>query len=354
MSRGNTVSSLPQGISTLRLALIGCGAVAERCYVPALARLGLRPEVVVDRDWRRAQATAEQTGARRTATDTADVVAEMDAAIVATPPSSHAEIGTLLLSEGVHVLLEKPMATSIEGCERLSAAAAASGAVLAVGLMRRHAHSNRWVKAFLRAGFDCELESLDVRDGYVFGWPFASDYLLHPDQSGGGVLADIGPHVLDLVLMWIGKPDRLAYFDDAFGGVEADCELYLGFSSGAFAFAELSRTRHLRNSAVLRGRDWMLDVSLHRNELRAHPTSLLRRELAGVRGNRLPHQDLVDLFVREIRDWLHAVATGGPPAAGAEAGTALVELVAGCYEARQPLILPWLAAPAPATVNPMR
>ena len=65
--------------------------------------------------------------------DPGELMGQVDAVLLATPNASHASIGVPLLESGVHVLVEKPMARTVAECDRLLAAAAAGGAVLAVG-----------------------------------------------------------------------------------------------------------------------------------------------------------------------------------------------------------------------------
>ena len=70
-----------------------------------------------------------------------------------------------------------------------------------------------------------DIISFDLRQGVVLNWAVSSDYLLKKDKAGGGVLFDFGPHILDLMLWWFGDYERVEYYDDAAGGIEANCEL---------------------------------------------------------------------------------------------------------------------------------
>jgi predicted dehydrogenase len=62
-----------------------------------------------------------------------DLAGEIEAAVVAAPTVAHAEMGCALLDRGLHVLIEKPLAASLEEADRLLASASAGGRVLAVG-----------------------------------------------------------------------------------------------------------------------------------------------------------------------------------------------------------------------------
>ncbi len=62
-----------------------------------------------------------------------ELAGQIDAAVLAVPTYAHAQIGCQLLAAGVHLLVEKPMASTLEEADRLLAAAAGTGRVLAVG-----------------------------------------------------------------------------------------------------------------------------------------------------------------------------------------------------------------------------
>lgn len=74
------------------------------------------------------------------ARDVRDVVGDVEAVVVCTPTGDHATHAEALLSRGLHVLVEKPMALEVEAAERMRARAAETGCVLAVGhQLLRHA-----------------------------------------------------------------------------------------------------------------------------------------------------------------------------------------------------------------------
>jgi predicted dehydrogenase len=117
--------------SPLRVGVVGAGAMG-RNHVRNLAALpGVELVGVHDPRAEAAEAVAAEHGTRAFA-DLADLAGRIDAAVVASPTVSHAAIGCELLGRGLHVLIEKPIAASLEEADRLIAAAA-GGKVLAVG-----------------------------------------------------------------------------------------------------------------------------------------------------------------------------------------------------------------------------
>lgn len=337
-----------------RIAIIGCGAVTEWRHLPALAALQMRPALLVDTNVARARELAKSSGATHVSDRYEPWASEIDAAIVALPHHLHAPVSIDLLRRGIHVLVEKPLAMDHAQCEAVVAAAAESGKVLAVGLMRRFLHGARWLKSALDAGVFGPITSFDVREGFVYGWPVASSFFFHRETSGGGVLADLGAHTLDLLLWWLGEPDSVEYSDDSYGGVEADCKLRLTLRGGAQGTVELSRTRKLRNSAILRGRDGEVEISLDEkrmNVIAAKPERLLSYRAGGLRGDRLPRQLFRELFEAQIRDWLAAIRSGGSPRVSGAEGTRAILLTQACYAKRRLWELPWVrpaAAPSDA------
>lgn len=330
---------------TPRIAILGCGAVTEWRHLPALAALRITPTVLIDTNVARAEQLAKRFGVTRAASAYEPWISEIDAAIVALPHHLHGPVSTDLLRRGIHVLVEKPLAMSRAEADGVIATTRESGKVLAVGLMRRFLYGARWLKGALDADVLGKIESFDVREGFVYGWPVASSFFFRRETSGGGVLADLGAHTLDLVLWWLGEPRSVEYFDDSYGGVEADCKLSLTMASGAQGTVELSRTRALRNSAIFRGTRGELEFSLDErrlNAMTATPAELLQNRCDGMRGDKLPKQVFKQLFQDQIRDWLSAIRTGASPRVSGEDGTREISLVEACYENRKLWELPWV------------
>jgi UDP-N-acetylglucosamine 3-dehydrogenase len=137
----------------VRLAVVGCGAVAQIHHLPAIvASSRVEAAVLVDADEKRARALAERFGVPEVATDVASLPGTVDAAVIALPNSLHAPVSIELLRRGVHVLVEKPMAVSVRECDEMIDAAKTGRAVLAVGLDFRFFEASRFVRDQLRDG----------------------------------------------------------------------------------------------------------------------------------------------------------------------------------------------------------
>jgi predicted dehydrogenase len=338
--------------SQLRIAIIGCGAVTELVHLPELAKMGVRPALLVDKNIKRAELLANKFGVPWIGEDYRSGWTSVggghsrqldgyDAAIIALPHHLHAPVSIELLEKGIHLLVEKPMAMSSAETEVMIAAARKSSATLAVGLARRFVDSAIWVKAALDASLLGDIQSFDIQEGYVYSWPIASSFMFRR-EAGGGVLMDTGAHTLDLMLWWLGDVTRFVYLDDSYGGVEANCEMHLTMKSGASGFVSLSRTRSQRNTAIIRGTRGEIEVPVFGNRLQANPQSLLRFKAGNVAGDKLKPRDTKKIRVRMFEDWFRAIEEHREPAISGGEGARSIALIESLLANRQLLEYPWM------------
>ncbi|HEX4959503.1 MAG TPA: Gfo/Idh/MocA family oxidoreductase [Thermoanaerobaculia bacterium] len=341
----------------LRLAVVGCGAVAAIHHLPAISRCrGAEAVVLVDADPKRAQDLAARFGVAETETDYRSLPGRVDAAVVALPNSLHAPVSIDLLRQGVHVLVEKPMALNVQECDAMIAAAEAARSVLAVGLEFRFFDSSLFVRNLLHDGLLGKIRRFEMHQGVIPRWPFATDFLLKKETAGGGVLADFGVHVLDLLLWWLGDWTDVEYRDDAQGGIESDCELLLALGGATGAVTgpvrgtiEISRTRNLANTCLFEGERASLEVGIWD----ADPSIRLllgdREVVLDGRARRpeSPGVDFLEAFVRQIDDFAAAIRERREPHVPGREGRRSQALIAECYARRQPLELPWAVVATP-------
>lgn len=335
-----------------RLAIIGCGAVVQHHLLPALRRIGWRPDVLVDPSERNLAATAAIAGGGKALVKTADwtkVAASFDAAIVAAPHTLHGPIGKALIAAGKHVFMEKPLATSVADARLMLEAAGQAGTILSVGLLRRYLHVTRWMKALLEAGVLGTIRRFEAREGFVFNWATSTDGLLKPGLAGGGVLMDTGAHTLDQILWWLGEARITRYRDDAMTGVEADCQIELELAAGGHGLIELSRSRELPNTCRIEGTKGFVEVHLYRNEVLSCSENVRAFKAHGFGVGSFPEQRFPELFGAELADFRKSIAGGRQLGVAGVEGLRSIEVIEACYERREPLEMPWDAAmPQPA------
>jgi predicted dehydrogenase len=129
-----------EDVVTIRLGVIGAGTISQAIHLPAARRLASDIELTAIHDLspQRTREVAHSFGARPAESAEALIsAADVDAVVIATP-GSHAELTTIALHAGKHVLAEKPLALTIADVRRLDELATEHGVVLQVGYMKMY------------------------------------------------------------------------------------------------------------------------------------------------------------------------------------------------------------------------
>jgi len=319
-----TASDLPP----LRLGLAGYGLAGEVFHAPLIAATpGLELARILTRDPQRsARATARYPGAV-VVPSVAEVLADVDAVVVATPNRTHVEVALAALDRGLAVIVDKPLASDATGARRLVDA----GGRLTVFQNRR------WDGDFLTArhlvadgalGPITRFESRFERYRSVVApdaWRESGD-----PADGGGVLLDLAPHLVDQAIVLLGPVDEIhAEIDARRPGAQVPDDVFLA----------------LHHTGGARSHLWMSAVApLHGPRLR----------LSGLRGG-----FAVDGLDPQEAE-LHAGASPhhqdfglAPPGHLTTAeGTSALPLVRGAYLTFYAMVRDWLHGEGPIPVDP--
>lgn len=169
----------------LRAAVVGCGAFGQNHIRVIRQSEGVELAATVDPDPARVATYA----------DWRELIGKVDVAVVATPTMAHAEIGVGLLESGIDVLVEKPIAASVEEAQWLIDAARTHGRILQVGHLERFNPGVMALESVLTIPLFFEIHRLSM---------FA------PRSLDVDVLLDLMIHDIDIVLSLVGKlPDEV-------------------------------------------------------------------------------------------------------------------------------------------------
>ncbi|MGK5532181.1 Gfo/Idh/MocA family protein [Streptomyces sp. URMC 129] len=228
----------------MRIGLLGTGPWARLTHGPALVE---HPGTELVGVWgRRPEAAAELAGRLNTrAYEDADALfADCDAVAFALPPDVQAPLAVRAAAAGCHLLLDKPVATSVPAARELAAAVAAAGVASVVFFTLRFApESAAWVAAqSATKGW-----VTGRADWYspVFGGS-GSPYQDSPWRRERGALWDLGPHTLSLLLPPLGDVDSVT----AARGPGDLVHIALGHASGASSTMTLTHTVPPQASSV--------------------------------------------------------------------------------------------------------
>lgn len=191
------------------IGIIGSGGIAQAAHMPGYAAYPdlCRIVAVADINPEVAKTAAEKFNVPHVFTDYRDLLKlrEVDAVSVCTPNYLHKQPTIEALEAGKHVLVEKPMAMNAREGREMLEAAKRTGKKLQVALNMRFSTGVRTIKRFIDAGKLGEIyyaRAQALRRRGIPGW----GVFTQKDKQGGGPLIDIGVHILDATLYFMGHP----------------------------------------------------------------------------------------------------------------------------------------------------
>ena len=214
-------------MTKLRTAIVGAGKMGK-IHAKVYSKLdNAKLVAVADNDIERAKALAEKYDCLAV-TDPADLIGKVDAVTISAPTIAHHEVATMLLKNKIPVLIEKPLASSVQQGREIVELAAANDTIVAVGHSER---CNPVVQAMKR--LDIEPKFIEVTR--VSPYPFRSMDI--------GVVLDVMIHDIDIILSLANSPVKRV--DAAGVNVIADhedvCNARIIFENGCIANVTASR-----------------------------------------------------------------------------------------------------------------
>jgi len=197
----------------VRVGVIGCGAVAFYCHLPALRRIG-GVKVVAGADpdeGARMRVRRKVRGSMHS--DPQEILQrpDIDAVIISVPPHLHADIAVAAAMAGKHLYLEKPVATTMSDAARIADAVARGGVTAVTGFNRRLHPLYEQARTILHAGRVGQVRAVQT----TYTEPSPPDGMpawKRWRHTGGGALLDLASHHFDL-LRW--------FLDDEIGVIGA-------------------------------------------------------------------------------------------------------------------------------------
>lgn len=342
-----------------RMAVVGCGHLGAIHARLLAAREDVEFVAVADPVSEARERVAAAYGCRALA-EFRDLRGLVDAAVVAAPTGLHAAVALPLLEAGIDLLVEKPLAASVEDARAISVAARRHGRVVAVGHVERF--NPAWRAAVEFAPGATVVEAVRAA-------PFTFRSL------DVGVVHDLMIHDIDLVLSL--EPGRLERVEGqgilASGGFEDAVRARLVFSSGLVADLSASRiSPRLQRTISIWSPQGLVHADLNAKTVEAVTPSSGVCEGTFVAAD-VPAADraaLKDSFFKDVlplrsvtvtdvnaiacehEDFLAALRTARPPLVTAAAGAAAVEIAARVIDALECVRL-GAAGPLPPATLPL-
>ena len=324
----------PIGIAVVGYGYWGPNVVRNIIERPEFRLLG-----VCERDPARAEDFARRYPARTAEPDLDALLLDprVQAVSIATPPRTHYELVRRALEAGKHVLVEKPLATSVAEAEELIEIAGQADRVLMPGHTFLYSPPVNKVRELIRSG--------ELGDVYFITSSRMNLGLYQPD----GVISDLAPHDLSILLYWLGRPvtQIAASAQSIFqNGVPETAFLTLTFAGGATANVQISwlAPRKVRQMVVVGSKrmvqyedtssdesvriyDRGLDVSLAEA-----PATFGEYQLTYRSGDIVvPRIEAAEPLGLELADFAHAIRTREEPRSSSALGLEIVRALEAAH-----------------------
>jgi predicted dehydrogenase len=305
-------------LTPVRVAAVGCGYWGPNVIRNLYSLPGFELNWVCDIDAQRLSPVAARYPAVRSTTEIDDIFEDpsVDAVYLSTPVSTHYELVKRALESGKHVLVEKPLATTVQQAEALADLAARTGLTLMVGHTFVFSPPVRKVKELIEAG--------QIGPIYYIETTRVNLGLFQKDVS---VLWDLGPHDVSILNYWLDEvPVRVTARGRSFHGetLEDVAFLILEFPSGTLAQVQISwlaPSKLRRTSIVGRHRMVVYDdlepvekVKIFDRGVDRQPASYGEFQLTYRSGDILsPRLDTTEPLYLECAHFLECIQTGREP-----------------------------------------
>lgn len=290
-------------MSRVRVGVIGCGGISTAAHIPILMQMRSVEITAIADTEERARRMARRLGPSASQHATIEDLLQagnIDAVVIALPTALHASAATLALTSGVHVYLEKPVATALADTAPLLEAWRKSGRIGAIG------HNYRFNALYQRMresiGSGSIGNPLEIRTEFAVPSPPPGSWR-DSNASGGGVLLDLATHHIDLIRFITGDEVQSVSAVIESRRSESDfatIEMTLG--SQTTASITCSYADHFSDTVAVRGERGTVRVDRARSwDVEFIPSG---REMPGLH-KRLPSLNQLRHVVRKLRSPFH-------------------------------------------------
>ncbi|HEY0187094.1 MAG TPA: Gfo/Idh/MocA family oxidoreductase [Cellulomonas sp.] len=335
--------------AVIKVGIIGTGGISTahvQGYLahPDVARIVAMADVVPGKAAAKAAAAGLTDVACYTSAHELLTAGGVDLVSIATPPESHAALTVAALDHGVHVLVEKPMAPSVEECDAMLAAQRRSGRLLSVVAQNRFRDEMLVLKTALDSGLAGPVSHVQVNSSWWRGLPYYDLWWRGTwDVEGGGCTLNHAIHHIDLLLWLLGSPDSVqAVLTNAQHENSEVEDLAVATMRYGRAIAQLTASvvhHGEEQEIVVQGRDARISqpwrVQAERSAPNGFPAPGGNPELVDeLEALAAAHRPITHrMHSGQIGDVLAALTDGHEPLVTGADGRAAVELVTAIYEA---------------------
>lgn len=198
-------------MNKIKVGMVGLGSIVEVAHLPALAK---REDITItaacDLNVKRLNQLAKNYGIPNKYVNGIEMIEneDLDAVVICTPNSTHIEYARAAAEKGIHIFIEKPIGVNIQEVKQMLELAKRNQAIVMVGMVNRFRRDIQIAKEYIDSGLLGDIYFVKAqllrRRGTPKGW------FTNRSLSGGGVMMDIGVHILDATWWLLGCPKPVA------------------------------------------------------------------------------------------------------------------------------------------------
>lgn len=297
---------------------------------------------------------AKSFGISKLYTDYHDLLnhsSNIDAVIMSLPNFLHFGAIQLALEAGLNVFTEKPMACTVEECREIVKFVKKSGKKFMIGHCMRFIDAVEKMKDIADNGRIGDLEVVTTEQ--ILNGPLAHgavptpvpEWWFDPKKSGGGVLLDLGYHLIDLFRFFVGEDSRLLFscFDHKFNLAFEDGAIVILCSSSSSVkgiinvgwyqksvFPQYNFRAILHGNAGYISSDDLVPRNIYMHAAKEGTKNFLRK-VVGKKIKPLSYSYYYESYYKELQHFFDCVKTDSDPSVSATDGLKTVELIEEAY-----------------------
>lgn len=321
----------------IKLAIVGCGAIAEMAHIPAVQSLkDVEIVALIDLDMTRAEKLAEKFNVSQVMYDLSEVAHDIDSVILATPPHVRHLLAKKAFDAGLHVFCEKPLANSARESFSIVEYAKSSGKVCAVAHTYRFADNRQYLKKYLDNKIGKSPIKIKVFQGSPASWLSVSGYSYKKELTPGGVVLIEGIHTIDFLIWLFGIPKIEKYIDDSLGGLESNAYMVLNFNENIYAELRLSRTSNLGNYIEFIVGNEKIEIDVWEMD-----HIKIDNKLIDVSQKKETEQgSIFELFYRQMNNFVQSIINNEKPMCPAEEAAQVITVIEEMYQMKKSRVIP--------------
>ena len=298
---------------------------------------------------------AKSLGVSKLYTDYHDLLnhsSNIDAVVMSLPNFLHFEAIQLALEAGLNVFTEKPMACTVEECREIVKFVEKSGEKFMIGHCMRFIDAIEKMKDIADKGRIGDLEVVTIEQ--ILNGPFAHgavptpvpEWWFDPKKSGGGVLLDLGYHLIDLLRFFVGEEGKILFscFDHKFNLPFEDGAIVILHSASSSVkgitnvgwyqksvFPEYNFRVILHGNAGYISSDDLVPRNIYLHGVKEGTKNFLRK-VVGKKIKPLSYSYYYESYYKELQHFFDCVKNDSDPSVSATDGLKTVELIEEAYK----------------------